>query len=59
MLRKTFLRDYWSLRPIIHTPYAASVGMFRDKFLALLTMFHLNNDDSNGARGRPRYDLQV
>jgi hypothetical protein len=22
MLRKSFLRDYWILRPIIHTPHA-------------------------------------
>jgi len=33
MLRSSYLRDYWSLRPIIHTPYAASVGMSRDRLL--------------------------
>ena len=56
LLRKSSLRDYWSLRPIIHTPYASSVGMSRDRFLALLTMFHLNNNDAKTARGQPGYD---
>ena len=51
VLRKSSVRDYWSLRPIIHTPYAASVGMSRDRFLALLTMLHLNNNDAKAARG--------
>ena len=27
----TTLWDYWSLRPVIHTPYAVSVGMSRGK----------------------------
>jgi len=56
VLRKSSLRDYWSLQPIIHTPYAASVGMSQDRFLALLTMFHLNNNDAKAARGQPGYD---
>ena len=56
VLRKSSVRDYWSLRPIIHTPYAASVGMSRDRFLALLTMLHLNNNDGKAARGQPGYD---
>ena len=41
---------------IIHTPYAASVGMSRDRFLTLLTMLHLNNNDAKAARGQPGYD---
>ena len=45
-LSKSSLRDYWSSRPIIQTQYASSVGMSRDRFLALLTMFHLNNNDA-------------
>jgi hypothetical protein len=28
-----------------------------DRFLALLTMFHLNNNDVKAARGQPGYDL--
>jgi hypothetical protein len=56
LLRKSPLRDYWSLRPIIHTQYASSVGMFRDRFLALLKMFHLNNNDIKAASGKPGFD---
>ena len=56
MLCKSSLWDYWSLRPIIHTPYAASVGMSQDRFLAFFTMFHLNNNDAKAARGHPGYD---
>jgi len=53
---KSSLQDYWSLHPIIHTPHAASVGMSQDRFLALLTVFHLNNSDVKVARGHPGYD---
>ena len=56
VLRKTSLRDYWNLRLIIRTPYAASVGMSWDRFLALLTMLHLNNNDAKAARGQTGYD---
>jgi len=56
MLHKSSLRDYWSSRLIIHTSYAASIGMSRDRFLAILTMFHLNNNDEKAARGQPGYD---
>jgi hypothetical protein len=44
--------DHWNLRPVIHTPYAVSVQMSRDRFLALLTMFYLNNN-AKAARGQP------
>jgi hypothetical protein len=46
MLHKSSLWNYWSLRPIIYTPYTASVGMSWDRFIVLLTMFHLNNSDA-------------
>jgi hypothetical protein len=55
VLWKSSLRDYWSLHPIIQTPYTASVGMSRDRFLAVLTMLHLNNNDAKAARGEPDY----
>jgi hypothetical protein len=57
MLRNLSFRNYWSMHPI-HTPYDTSVGMSREKFLALLAMFHLNNNDAKVARGQPRYDLR-
>jgi len=56
LLLKSSLRDYWCLHPIIHTPYAASVGMSWDRFLVLLTVFHLHNSDAKAARGQPGYD---
>ena len=48
--------DYWIFCVIIHTPYAASVGMAQDRFLALLTVLHLNNNDGKAPRGQPGYD---
>ena len=56
LLRRSSLRDYWSLHPIIHTPYTDSVGMSHDRFLTLLTMFRLNNNNAKAARGQPGYD---
>jgi hypothetical protein len=56
MLRKSSQRDDWSLRPIIQTAYASSVGMSRDRFLSVLTMLHLNNNDAKAARREPDYD---
>jgi hypothetical protein len=38
VFRKSYLRDYWSLCGIIHTPHAVAVQMSRDRFLALLMM---------------------
>ena len=55
VLRNSSLRDYWSLHPIIHTPYAVSVGMSRGRFLTLLIVFQLNNNDAKAARGQPGY----
>jgi hypothetical protein len=47
-------QDYWSLRPIIHTPHAASVGTSQSRFLTLLT-FRFNNNNAKAARGHPAY----
>ena len=58
MLRKSSVRDYWSSHSITHTPYAASVGMSQDRFLALFTLFHLNNNDAKPAGGQPGCDPQ-
>jgi hypothetical protein len=55
LLRKSSMPDYWSLRLIIYTPYASSVGMSRNRFLAL-TVFHLNNNDAKAAKVQPGYD---
>jgi hypothetical protein len=37
-------------------PYAVTVGMSQDRFLTLLTMFHMNNNDAKAATGHPGYD---
>ena len=56
VLYELSLRDYSSSRPIIHTPQVASVAVSRDRFIAIFTMFHLNNNDAKAARGQPGYD---
>ena len=56
MLCKSSLQDYCSFHPIIQTPYADSVGMSQDRFLKLLTVFHLNNTDAKAARCQPDCD---
>jgi hypothetical protein len=55
LLRESSLRDYWSTH---QNPYASSVGMSRNRFQALLTVFHLNNNDAVPAKGQPGYDPQ-
>jgi hypothetical protein len=55
LLHKSSMWDYWSLRPIIYTPYTSSVGMSQNRFLTLLTIFYLNND-AKAAKGQPGYD---
>jgi hypothetical protein len=52
--RKSSLRDCWILPPIVQTPYVASVGMSRDRFLAVLTVLHLKSSDAQAARGEPQ-----
>ena len=47
------LRDYWSFCLIIQTPYAASAEIFRDRFLTVLIVLHLNNTVAKAAREQP------
>lgn len=56
MLCKSPLQNYWKLYPSIETPHAASVGMSCDRFLSVLKMLHLNNNDAKAATGQPDYD---
>lgn len=56
LVRKPELRDYWSTTPILQTNYASALGMSRDRFLAILTMLHLNDNESRIPRGQPGYD---
>jgi len=54
MLCKSSLWHYWSwcaIMAIMHTLCAVSVGMSRDRFLVLLTMFPLKSNNAKAARG--------
>jgi hypothetical protein len=55
-LRKAYIRDYWRTEPIILTNYAKSIGMSRDRFVAILTMLHLNNSETRVPRDQSGYD---
>ena len=57
VLCKSSLQDYRSLHLIIHTLYAASIGLSRGRFLVLLTVFHLSNNEANAGRVQPGCDL--
>jgi hypothetical protein len=42
-----------------YPPYAVSVRMSRDRFLALLMKFLLNNNDARAARGQPNQARKI
>jgi hypothetical protein len=44
------------MQPILRTNYTTKVGMSRDRFLAILTMLHVNNNETHIPRGQPGYD---
>jgi hypothetical protein len=56
LVKEPYLRDYWSTDPVIQTTYAKSTGMLRDRLMAILTMFQLNDNENRTARGQPCYD---
>jgi hypothetical protein len=56
LVKKPSLRDYWTMQPILRTHYTTKVGMSRDRFLAILTMLHVNNNETRIPRGQPGYD---
>lgn len=53
LVRKPQLQAYWTT-PILHTIFATALGMFRDRFLAILSMLHLN--ESRVPREEPGYE---
>jgi hypothetical protein len=55
VLHRSSLWSYWSLYPIIQTSYAL-VGMSCDRFLLILTMFHLNKNYVKAAGRQPDCD---
>ena len=56
LVRKPQLRDYWSTTPILQTSYTSSVGMSRDRFLAIFTMLHVNDNNTRIPRGQPGHE---
>ena len=56
LVKKPRIRDYWSTTPIYDSHYASSLHMSRDRFSAILTMLHLNNNESYVPRGNPGHD---
>jgi hypothetical protein len=56
LVRKPYLYDYWRTDPFIWTAYANSIGMSRDRFTAILTLLHLNDNENCVAGGQPGYD---
>ncbi|KAJ4444060.1 hypothetical protein ANN_05849 [Periplaneta americana] len=56
LVKKPSLRDYWNSEPILRTTYTKTLGMSRDRFLAIFTMLHLNDNERRVARDQPGYD---
>jgi hypothetical protein len=56
LVKKPSLRDYWTTQPILRTNYTTKVGMSRDRFLAILTMLHVNKNETRIPRSQPGYD---
>lgn len=52
---KPYLEKYWSTDSLISTPIFSKT-MPRDRFLNILTCFHLNNNENQVARGADGYD---
>jgi hypothetical protein len=55
LLHRPYIWDYWSMEPIVCTSYAKSIGMSRDRFVAILTMLHLNNNETRVPRDQSGY----
>ena len=49
------IRDYWSMDAVTATPFFPAT-MARDRFLLLLSFFHLNNNQNFIRRGFPGHD---
>ncbi|CAK1581773.1 unnamed protein product [Parnassius mnemosyne] len=55
LVHKESFDAYWSTREIIHTPYAAKL-MNRDRFRAIYSCLHLNDNSKYIPRGQDNYD---
>lgn len=55
LVKKPKLSDYWSKRTILSTPFPSSI-MSRNRFKAILSNFHLNDNRTYIPRGQPNHD---
>ena len=55
LTKQSDLCDYWSTDEIIHIPFYRKI-MSRDRFLSILTFFHLADNDHYIPRGQSGYD---
>ena len=49
------IRDYWSTDKVLSTPFFSQI-MSRDKFMNILSFFHLSDNDSYVSRGQAGYN---
>lgn len=49
------IQDYWSKDEMLRTPFFGNT-MTKYKFLLIMSLFHLNNNDNQVPRGKDGYD---
>lgn len=49
------IQDYWSKDEMLRTPFFGNT-MTKNKFLLIMSLFHLNNNDNQVPRGQDGYD---
>ena len=55
IVRLPSMQDYWSTNPLVGIPGIVG-GMTRDRFRAILSCLHVNDNSAAPARGTPGYD---
>ena len=55
LVNQEYLQDYWSTDEVLSTPFFSQI-MPRDKFLNILTFFHLCDNDRYVPRGQEGYN---
>lgn len=55
MVQHQDIQDYWSKDEMLSTPFFGKT-MTKNRFLLILSLFHLNNNDNNVARGQDGHD---
>ena len=55
LVKKSDLKHYWSVDTVLETPFVRSV-MPRDKFMNILSFFHLNDNNTYAKKGQDGYD---